>query len=187
MTGAPIFARKVDATGRSTSQPASSKDRKRNHPPSGPWVWFTSEMMESPAWRAMSLNARLVVDRIAVEHMAHAGTQNGALPVTFDDFERFGIRRGSISAAILEATVVGFVDVAEQGTRGWGGFKGRATRYRLAWLPTAAGDPETARWRRFSSLKEAQRIASQARQSGGTRRSEKKAAPASLPMRMAAE
>ncbi|WP_157861942.1 hypothetical protein [Methylobacterium sp. Leaf361] len=187
MTGAQIFARKVDATGRSTSQPASSKDRKRNRPPEGPWVWFTSEMMESPAWRAMSLNARLVVDRITVEHMAHAGTQNGALPVTFDDFERFGIRRGSIAAAIQEAAAIGFVDIAEQGTRGWGAFKGRATRFRLAWLPTAAGDPETTRWRRFTNLKEAQRIASQARQSGDTRRASKKALPVTQPMRVAAE
>lgn len=135
----------------------------------------------------MSLNARLVVDRVAIEHMAHAGTQNGALPVTFDDFERFGIRRGSISAAILEAAAIGFVDVAEQGTRGWGAFKGRATRFRLAWLPTAAGDPETTRWRRFTSLKDAQRAAAHARETGRTRRSVKKAPTPLPPMRLAAE
>jgi len=33
--------------------------------------------------------ARRVVDRIAIEHMNHAGTKNGELAVTFDNFEAF--------------------------------------------------------------------------------------------------
>lgn len=156
MSDRPIPARATNATGRSTSQPANAKDRDRNRPPPGePFIWITREMLESHAWRAASLNARTVFDRIAIEHMSHAGGQNGALPVTYDDFMRAGIRRGSIAEAIAEAVALGFVDVAQPGQKGWGPFKGRAARFRLTQLPTATGDPATPRWRRFKSQPEA--------------------------------
>ena len=38
----------------------------------------------------MSRAARLVVDRVMIEHMAHAGTENGNLVVTYADFVKFG-------------------------------------------------------------------------------------------------
>lgn len=86
------------------------------------FVWLTRDIIESPAWRAMSQNARLVIDRVCLEHMAHGGGQNGFLPVTYDDFENAGIRRGSIRRAIAEALALGFVEMTQKGTRGWGEF-----------------------------------------------------------------
>jgi len=61
--------------------------KRENRPPKDmPWIWLTREMLESPAWRAMDmLAARRVVERIILEHMAHAGTENGNLIVTYAD------------------------------------------------------------------------------------------------------
>ena len=72
-------------------------------PPDEPWVWLTRQLLESDAWRSMSRAARLVVDRIMIEHMAHAGTENGNLVVTYADFVKFGVRRESLPAAIADA------------------------------------------------------------------------------------
>jgi hypothetical protein len=44
------------------------------------------EMMESPAYRVLSLSAHRVLSRIEVEYAHHGGQDNGKLPVTFDDF-----------------------------------------------------------------------------------------------------
>ena len=72
-----------------------------NRPPQDmPWCWLTREMLESPTWRAMTLPARRVVERLMVEHMSHGGTMNGELPCTYGDFQRFGLSRKSINAAI---------------------------------------------------------------------------------------
>ena len=50
----------------------------------------TIAMLRSPAWRALSLSARRILDRIEIELADHGGTDNGKLPVTYDDFEQYG-------------------------------------------------------------------------------------------------
>jgi hypothetical protein len=78
-----------------------------NRPPLDmPFVWLTREMLESEAWRAMTLPARFVLERLMIEHMSHAGTMNGELPCIYDDFQRFGVSRKSISAAIRVAVAL---------------------------------------------------------------------------------
>lgn len=167
---ANLTARRADATGRSTGKFLDSKFRKLNSVPKGQaFVWYTRDMIESPAWRAMSQNARLVVDRVCVEHMAHGGGQNGALPVTYDDFERTGIRRGSIRRAIAEALALGFIEMPRKGTRGYGDFPGAPSLFRLAWLPTSENGPATIRWRRFDTLAAAEAAAAEARNGVGER------------------
>jgi hypothetical protein len=165
-----LTARRTDATGRSTGKFLDSKFRKLNSVPKGQaFVWFTREMVESPAWRAMSQNARLVVDRVCVEHMSHGGGQNGSLPVTYDDFERAGIRRGSIRRAIAEALALGFIEMPRKGTRGYGDFPGAPSLFRLAWLPTSENGAATVRWKRFNTLAEAEQAAAEARLSASDR------------------
>jgi hypothetical protein len=189
LSNSHLFARRADVTGRSTDELADSKHRKRNQPPPGqPFIWLTKEMLESYGWRAMSSNARLVVDCIAVEHMAHAATMNGALGVSFDRFETFGIRRGTIASAIAEAVTIGFVDLVEKGTRGWGEYRGKTSVFRVAWLPSNQGEPATTRWRRFQSLDEARRAATVARKRVTERHAPRKKLEAvSMPLRAAAE
>jgi hypothetical protein len=61
--------------------------KKLNAPPANqPWGWFSFELLESAAMRSLSVNGRRVLDRIRLEHMAHAGLENGRLKVTWDDF-----------------------------------------------------------------------------------------------------
>ena len=73
---------------------------KRNHPPPDqPCVWFTREMLESEAWSTAPINTRRLVERIILEHMAHAGTENGRLICTYRDFERHGIGKRHITGA----------------------------------------------------------------------------------------
>jgi hypothetical protein len=76
------------------------------------------EMLRSPAYRALSLSARRILDRIEIELADHGGTDNGKLPVTFDDFEQYGIHRHSIGPAIREVVVLGFVEITELGRAG---------------------------------------------------------------------
>src|SRR5688572_16246709 len=98
----------------------SRKWEKSNAPPEGEfWIWFTPEMMESPAWGAMTLAARKVVDRIIIKYLEER-TRNGELVVLYDDFEKFGIRRSSILEAIAIASGLGWIDVTIRGTRSYG-------------------------------------------------------------------
>lgn len=76
------------------------------------------DMLRSPAYRALSLSAHRVIDRISIEHMDHGGADNGRLPITFADFEAYGIHRHAIAPAIREAAAVGFIEVTQQGRAG---------------------------------------------------------------------
>ena len=88
------------------------------------------DMLESPAYRALSLSAHRVIDRIAVEHCNQGGAENGRLIVTYDDFERYGVHRHAIGPAIREAEALGFIEVVERGRAGNAEFRS-PSRYRL--------------------------------------------------------
>jgi hypothetical protein len=61
--------------------------KKLNAPPANqPWGWFSFELLESAAMRSLSVNGRRVLDRIRLEHMAHAGLENGRLKVNVGRF-----------------------------------------------------------------------------------------------------
>jgi hypothetical protein len=143
-------ARLFKQKGRGNS-PKISLLRNRNAVPADePFVWFTFEMLDSPAWRAMPLCARQVVERAAIEHMTHGGDENGKLPITYDDFERYGIRRKSIRYAITVAVDLGWIDVVEQGHRGAADDR-RAARYALTWVDRHDGAARSNRWKRIST------------------------------------
>lgn len=160
-----LTRRKVDATGRSTGKLADSKFRKVNSPPpKEPWIWLTQSIVESYAWRALSGGAQKVIFRIALEHMLHGGSRNGDLPVPWSDFEAYGVGSASVLPALEEAIAVGLIERTDPGHKAWGGFKGRAARYRLSWLPTHDGQHPLKDWQRFVSLAEARKVANSARQ-----------------------
>ena len=50
-------------------------------------------MLELPSYRVLSLSGHRVLARINIEHAHHGGKENGELPVTFLDFEKYGIER----------------------------------------------------------------------------------------------
>jgi hypothetical protein len=60
------------------------------------------EMMESPAYRVLSLSARRVLDRIKIELAQHGGNDNGKLPVTYEHFIEYGVHRHAVAAVLQE-------------------------------------------------------------------------------------
>jgi hypothetical protein len=121
--------------------------QKRNRPPSDqPWVWLTRELLESDAWSTAPINTRRLVERLMLEHMAHAGTENGRLVRTYRDFEKFGIRHQSVGAAIADAADRGLILVTHRG-RASAGQDRWPSRYALGWLPTHDGASAPNRWK----------------------------------------
>ena len=127
-------------------------------------------MLESPAHRALSLAALRVLFRIEVEHANHAGNDNGKLPVTYVQFEEWGVRPDSIASALREVEALGFVKVT---LRGHGGSARTRTPnfFRLTYRPSrrldrtkGERDDSTNDWRKILTRKEAMSLASKARQ-----------------------
>ncbi|MYZ47330.1 hypothetical protein [Propylenella binzhouense] len=152
MNGRPIKGRQHDATGRS----------KRRTKIAGQFAARTIEMIDSPAFRVLSLSARRVLDRLEIELASHGGMDNGRLPVTFDQFERYGIHRHAIAPAIREAEALGFVEVTEHGRAG--NAEHRApNKFRLTYRHTEAANP-TDEWRSIRTIEEAESRARKARE-----------------------
>ena len=130
------------------SKPLAKKLReKRNHPPvDQPWIWISRDILESEAWKSAPINTRRVVDRLALEHMAHAGTMNGKLICTFADFQKWGVGRRLISVSIRDAADRGLIVVTERG-RASSGENRWPNKYALGWLPTHDGGAALNRWK----------------------------------------
>ncbi len=143
------------ATNKTTSRPY----RRRNKI-DGQFAWRLIEMLESPAFRVLSLSARRVLDRTEVELARHSGNDNGRLPVTFDDFHKYGIHRHAIAPAIREAESLGFVEITERGRAGNAEFRA-PNKFRLTYRPT--DHAPTDEWRRIRTIEEAEDIGQHAR------------------------
>jgi hypothetical protein len=79
------------------------------------FFWFGREMLESPAFRQLSLSALRCYHRIGLELLNHAGKHNGRLPVTYDDFEQYGVSRKQVAPAIRELVALGIVEITVPG------------------------------------------------------------------------
>jgi hypothetical protein len=110
-------------------------------------------MLESPAYRALSLSARRILDRLEIEFASHGGTDNGKLPVTYDDFERYGIHRHAIAPAIREVVALGFLEVTEEGRAGNSEWR-RPNLFRITHRYTAHASA-TNEWEKIESDEEA--------------------------------
>jgi hypothetical protein len=122
----------------------SSKHRKSSL--NGQWAAHTIDMLESPAYRALSLSALRILARLEIELAHHGGKDNGRLPVTYEDFERYGIDRHSISQALSLLVALGFIEITETGRAGIAKWR-RPSRYRLTFRDAAGGYNGTDEWR----------------------------------------
>ena len=120
----------------------------------------TIRMLGSPAYCVLSLSARRVLDRIEIEMAQHGGGDNGKLPVTYDDFERYGIHRHCIGPAIREVVALGFVEITEQGRAGNAEWR-KPNLFRLTYRPTKY--EATNEWEKIKTPGEAEAIAQAAR------------------------
>lgn len=133
-----------DATGRSSGA-LSGRDRKIHGPPKGePWVWMTVELLASPAWKALSINGRRLVEFLMVEHRNQGGRENGNLCAPYDQLVPWGLVRKYIREATREAEFLGLLRI-ERGGR-WVGTN-LPSIYRLTFYADRDGNPPTNEWK----------------------------------------
>jgi len=102
-------------------------------------------LLESAAWRGLSINARRLVDFLMIEHMRQGGKRNGFLLAPRRQLWDFGIGSHFVSEAIAEVERAGLVGCR----RGTGR---RPNYYALTWLPLADGSPASNRWSVVSAV-----------------------------------
>ncbi len=136
--------------------------RKRRTTIGGQFAPRRIDMLRSPAYCALSLSARRVLDRLEIELADHGGTDNGKLPVTYQDFVRYGLHRQAIYPAIQELVALGFVEVTEQGVAGGTEYR-KPNKFRITYRPSdgARGDG-THEWMKITE-EEALLVAAMAR------------------------
>lgn len=129
------------------------------------------EMLESPAYRVLSLSERRILDRLEIELGHHGGKDNGRLPVTYEQFSRFGVDRQAIPPALRGVIALGFVEITKHGRAGNAEYR-EPNQFRLTYRHTERSNP-TDEWRKIETMEEAQAIASVARNPRHLRRSKK--------------
>jgi hypothetical protein len=125
-------------------------------------------MLESPAWRVLSITARRALNAIEREHLRHAGKDNGKLIVTYKTLAEYCLAGDQhlISQALRELEALGFIVVK----RGKGGNAGRyePNEFGLTYLPWHNGAP-TDEWSQITTIEEAkQRVEDAKRKRGQT-------------------
>ena len=132
-----------------------SRHRARRTTIGGQFAPRLIEVLESPAYRALSLSAHRALARIEIELAHHGGCDNGRLPVTFDDFAEYGLHRHAIAPAVRELEILGFVEVTQRGAAGNAEFRA-PNQFRLTYRAAvgASGDG-THEWRKILSEEQA--------------------------------
>jgi hypothetical protein len=120
------------------------------------------EMLESPAYRALSLSARRVLDRICIELAHHGGNDNGKLPVTYEQFMEYGVHRHAVAPAIRELEALGFIEVTQRGRPSAGEFR-LPNLFRLTCVNCKSTPNPTHEWRGILDIETAERLARAAR------------------------
>jgi hypothetical protein len=106
------------------------------------FVFIPLDVMESPAWRKLSLAARRVMDCLLIENFRHKRKLNGALRVSFRQLVKCGIHRCLIASAINELVAAGLLKVAR--AKAWGS----PNLYQITFLGTLDGAPT---WRKSTA------------------------------------
>jgi hypothetical protein len=139
---------------------------------SGQFAARLIEMMESPAYRVLSLSAHRVLSRIEIEWAHHGGQDNGHLPVTFDDFASYGVHRTAIGPALAELEALGFIVITEKGKMARAADYRRPNKFLLTSRPVSKGADPLHKWKRFKTMEEAEAIAEEARKVSGEKKKE---------------
>ena len=141
---------KPNATGRSSGKFKGRERKLRSPPKNEPWTWLTRELLDSPAWRALSVNGFRLISFLLIEHCNHAGLENGNLVATHKQLRDYGLTGDEIRPAIEEAQFLGFLRY-ERGGR-WAGTN-RPSRFRLTFYADREGTPATNDWKRLDETR----------------------------------
>ena len=141
------------APGKRAWRAPDSRSRKLlEAPKDDPWIWITASMLGHPAYQALSITARKILEFLYVEHISHARQENGNLLAPYDHLEGppFNISRRLISRGLAELYAAGFVVKTSLGGL-FDGVKHPAT-YRLTMYADYEGRlPATHGWRRAAA------------------------------------
>jgi hypothetical protein len=101
--------RKTGAHNRSTGPIAGKRMRKALSAPAnaGFWIAVPADLLNSPAWLAMSAQCRKFIDALMADFCAHGGMENGNLKSTYDQLQARGLRRKVILNVVVEAGALG--------------------------------------------------------------------------------
>lgn len=110
----------------------------------GGWVPHRLKLLVSPAWRHRPIPLAKILERIEIEHMRHAGKENGHLIVSYDQFVEHGISRRTIRGSIDLGVVLGLLEVRQSGE--WAGDVRMPNMYRLTYLPEKDRKAPTDEW-----------------------------------------
>lgn len=136
--------------------------RRKNNAIDGQFSARTIEMLESPAWRVLSLSAHRVFDRICIELAQHGGNDNGRLPITYGQFVEYGLDRHAIAPAIRELEALGFVEVTQRGRPSAGDLRW-PNFFRLTCVNSKSSTTPSHEWRRIKTVEDAGLLAKGAR------------------------
>jgi hypothetical protein len=129
-------------------------------------------LLKSAAFRVLNNAERKMFTRIEIEYSDHGGRDNGKLPVTFDQFEEYGIRRQLVAPSRRALVALGIITF-EQGHAAEAAGERRPNLFGLTHRPVGEAEPAND-WRRVSDdIAEAERVATAARNTlddGGSRR-----------------
>jgi hypothetical protein len=154
---------------------------KRQNPITGQWSARPIEMQRSYAWRVLSRAAHQCLSRIEIELANHGGNDIDELPVTFDDFEEYGVHRTAICPAVEELEALGFIDITQRGVAARAADNRRPNKFRLLTRPWEKKGGPPPRWNRFKTWKEAEVTADEARR---TALKEKSASTETVPKKV---
>jgi hypothetical protein len=128
------------------------------------FIAHTRELLESEAWRSRSIYLVRLLNCLELEHLAHAGKENGFLCSTYARFAAHGVNLRFVKGAIDEGVARGLIKVTHQG-----GYRGAGrrdpSRYQLTYLSwkfiPAIGPPQylepTNEWKNFTPGKSARK------------------------------
>jgi hypothetical protein len=113
-------------------------------------------MLESPAYRTLSVLARRVLNAIELEHLKHGGKDNNRLIVPYKTLCAYccTANRRTLAQAIRELEALGFIIVI-RGHAG-NGVERAPNMFGLTYLPGHNGGPPSDNWKDISTIEEAQ-------------------------------
>ena len=117
----------------------------------GGWIPHRLRLIMSPAWVQRPIPVARILDRLEIEHMQHAGKENGELCVSFDQFVAAGVSRKIVRAAEEAAEALGLLVVvrSEEITRNIR----QPNKYRLTYVPEKNRRAPTDEWQDITAEK----------------------------------